>query len=309
RAPTEVNISHRTWQEILTIPDLAHLNLFKNAVSELPQLISMIALGAFKLKVHTFNFVITVKVRILKAMAFFTIFMYLEGDHKQEEYKKDKTVVSKVKSHEVELIDTTDESHLLNLPFDVLEMIIGSCVGVEYMNFRASCKLCYLAAPIIQWSNQTASKRLQLQDITLFDPMFGDKYFIKTPPELGLISELKIHCSRYGWLLMRKYDAPLFFFNPFTSDTHKLLWDPHLENFDFSAPPTSPDCMVVGFTSRRECQNTEDGEQDIFSKIAFREVDNEVVRVEVGELVGTFEQGVVEEGGDQGDLVELIKDW
>ncbi|GJZ06015.1 hypothetical protein Tco_0539808 [Tanacetum coccineum] len=108
----------------------------------------------------------------------------LEGDHKQEEDKKDKIVVSKVKSHEVEFIGTTYESHLLNLPFEVLEMIIESCVGVEYMNFRASCKLCYLAVPIIQWSNQTASKRL---------------------------------------------------------------------HFDFSAPPTSLDCMVVQFTSLCKC--------------------------------------------------------
>ncbi|GJV11191.1 hypothetical protein Tco_1352732 [Tanacetum coccineum] len=143
----------------------------------------------------------------------------LEGDHKQEEDKKDKIVVSKVKSHEVEFISTTYESHLLNLPFDILEIIIESCVGVEYMNFHASCKLCYLAAPTIQWSNQTASKRLQLQ---------------------------------YGWQLMRKIDGALFFFNPFTSDTRKLPRAPYLESFDFSAPPTSPDCIIVGFTSDYE---------------------------------------------------------
>ncbi|GJS25033.1 hypothetical protein Tco_0453665 [Tanacetum coccineum] len=188
----------------------------------------------------------------------------LEGDHKQEKDKKDKTVVSKVKSHEVELIGTTDKTHLLNLPFDVIK----SCVGVEYMPFRASCKLCYLAAPRIQWNNQTASKRLQSQGlslvspwlmvfgkhtITLIDPMFGDKYFIKTPQELELIGELKIHCSRYGWLLMRNSFGPLFFFNPFTSDNRKLPQDAYLESFDFSAPPTSPNCIVVGFTLVNGC--------------------------------------------------------
>ncbi|GJU00844.1 hypothetical protein Tco_1111182 [Tanacetum coccineum] len=187
---------------------------------------------------------------------------------KQEEDKKDKIVVSKVKSQEVEFIGTTDESHLLNLPFDVLETIMAFSVGVEYMNFRASCKLCYLLAPIIQWSNQTASKRLQLEayslvspwlmvfgkhTITLIDPMFGDKYFIKTPRELELIVELHIHCSRYGWLLMEKYLGPFFFFNPFTSDTRMLPEPPYLDSFDFSAPPTSPDCIVVGFTSHSEC--------------------------------------------------------
>nr|GEZ83641.1 hypothetical protein [Tanacetum cinerariifolium] len=153
----------------------------------------------------------------------------LEGGHKQEEDKKDKTVVSTVKSHEVELIGTTDR---------------------------------------IQWNNQTASKRLQSQrlslvspwlmvfgkhTITLIDPMFGDKYFIKTPQELELIGELKIHCSRYGWLLMRNSLGPLFFFNPFTSDTRELPQDAYLESFDFSEPPTSPNCIVVAFTLYYEC--------------------------------------------------------
>ncbi|PWA44234.1 hypothetical protein CTI12_AA531030 [Artemisia annua] len=183
----------------------------------------------------------------------------LEGGHKQEE---EKIVVSKVKSHEAEFIGTTDESHLLNLPFGVLEMIMAYSVGVEYMNFRASCKLCYFAAPIIKWSN------LQLQayslvspwlmvfgkhNITLIDPMFGDKYFIKTPRELELISEVKIHCSRFGWLLMRKDGRALFFFNPLTSDIRELPRETYLESVDFSAPPTSPDCMVIGFTSHGEC--------------------------------------------------------
>ncbi|XP_071714440.1 regulator of G-protein signaling 1 [Rutidosis leptorrhynchoides] len=40
-APMEVNISHRTRQEILTTLDLAHPDLFKKAVNELLQLINM----------------------------------------------------------------------------------------------------------------------------------------------------------------------------------------------------------------------------------------------------------------------------
>lgn len=39
----EVNISHKTRQEILTTLDLAHPDLFKNAVIELLQLISMVS--------------------------------------------------------------------------------------------------------------------------------------------------------------------------------------------------------------------------------------------------------------------------
>ncbi|GKD69877.1 hypothetical protein Tco_1323967, partial [Tanacetum coccineum] len=154
------------------------------------------------------------------------------------------------KSDETEFNGTIDDSHLLNLPFDVLKMIMEFSVGVEYMNFRASCKLCHSAAPIIQWSNHTASKRLHLQAYSLASPwimVIGKDIITFIDPIL------KIHCSRYGWLLMRKCnDGPLILFNPFTGDTRKLSQDPYLETFGFSAPPTSPGCMVVGFSSTSE---------------------------------------------------------
>lgn len=103
--------------------------------------------------------------------------------------------------------------------------------------------------------------------ITFTDPIFGENYFIKTPP--GLIGDVKIHCSRYGWLLMEKYGGPLVFYNPFTSVIHELPLQvpcleadpstgvihvlpqvPCFESLCFSAPPTSPDCMVVGYGKR-----------------------------------------------------------
>lgn len=43
-ATMEVNISHRCRQEILSSPDLAHPNVFKNAVNELMQLMKMVGL-------------------------------------------------------------------------------------------------------------------------------------------------------------------------------------------------------------------------------------------------------------------------
>ena len=81
--------------------------------------------------------------------------------------------------------------HVLNLPFHVLEMILEFCAGVEYLNFRATCKLCHLVGPLInrkvpQRGLQTyslVSPWLMVFDkrggiITFTDPMFGDKYFI-----------------------------------------------------------------------------------------------------------------------------------
>ncbi|GJR79983.1 cation/H+ exchanger, CPA1 family protein [Tanacetum coccineum] len=94
----------------------------------------------------------------------------LGGDNdnlKQEEDKDDGNIVvksatiSKPPVFDSKKRTRTDESYLLNLPFHILESILEHCVCVEYMNFRATCKLCHLAAPSIQWSNKTTLKRLQ----------------------------------------------------------------------------------------------------------------------------------------------------
>ncbi|GJZ49744.1 hypothetical protein Tco_0603934 [Tanacetum coccineum] len=82
----------------------------------------------------------------------------LEGDHvqhiKQEKDKDDEIVVRSVNGdYEVEFNSTKDKSHLLNIPFHVLEMVMEYCVGVEYLKFRSTCKICHLAAPLIQWES------------------------------------------------------------------------------------------------------------------------------------------------------------
>jgi len=59
--------------------------------------------------------------------------------------KEDEMVVKEVVLEEEEI----EANHVLNIPFHVLEMILEFCVGVEYLNFRATCKLCHLAAPLI----------------------------------------------------------------------------------------------------------------------------------------------------------------
>ncbi|MFS7908220.1 hypothetical protein Hanom_Chr01g00080641 [Helianthus anomalus] len=67
--------------------------------------------------------------------------------------------------------------------------------------------------------------------------MFGDKYFIKTPQKL--IGDLRIYCSRYGWLLLYKLNGPgeIFFFNPFTKDIHELPNAPYLDSLFFLVGP------------------------------------------------------------------------
>nr|GFA00934.1 hypothetical protein CTI12_AA382280 [Tanacetum cinerariifolium] len=142
------------------------------------------------------------------------------------------------------------------------------CVGVEYMNFRATCKRCHLAAPLIKWSNKRSIKRLQTysvvspwlmvvdknRDIIKFiDPMFGDNYFKKIP-QISIVHN-KIYCSSFGWLLFKKDLWCYVLYNPFTNDFRKLP-ESHdlLESLSFSAPPSSTNCIVVGFTTAEHWQ-------------------------------------------------------
>ncbi|XP_076960740.1 uncharacterized protein LOC143637175 [Bidens hawaiensis] len=193
----------------------------------------------------------------------------LEGNHedselaldsKKEVEKDDKIVVRLVTKDEVEL----NESRLLNLPFHLLEMIMHHCIGVEYMRFRATCKSCHLAAPLIHWNKTSSLHKYSLVSpwlivvdknrgiITFKDPVFGDKYFMKRSNRHS-----SIRCSRFGWLLCGK-DSTLVFFNPFTNDSRELQYVDASEGFDslcFSAPPTSNDCKVVGFKARGKDAN------------------------------------------------------
>ncbi|PWA82325.1 hypothetical protein CTI12_AA176560 [Artemisia annua] len=157
-----------------------------------------------------------------------------------------------------------NESHLLNISFNLLEVIMELCVGMEYMNFRATCKQCLLAAPLIKWSNETSLRRLRTyslvspwlmlvdktRDIIIFtDLMAGDNYCLKNSEVLFDVNHRK-WCSRFGWLLFKKINwHSLIFFNPFTNDLRVLPEAEHcLDSFCFLVPPTSLDCMVVGFT-------------------------------------------------------------
>ena len=154
------------------------------------------------------------------------------------------------------------ESDLLNVPFSILETIMEFSVGVEYMNLRATCKQCHLAAPLVKWCNDTSSRRLQTYSVvspwlmmadkkrgimTFINPILGDNYFLRKP-HISVVYG-KLYCSKFGWLLFKSYRLNcLVFFNPFTNVIKKLPpAEYRLKSLCFSAPPTSLDCMVVGF--------------------------------------------------------------
>ncbi|GKD20940.1 hypothetical protein Tco_1222643, partial [Tanacetum coccineum] len=146
---------------------------------------------------------------------------------KQEVEDKDHGIaVRLVNDDDVEL----DESRLLNLPLGVLEMIMEFCIGLEYLNFRATCKCCHLAAPVVQWRGEVALKRLQNYSVlspwlmmadekrgivTFEDPLYGYKYFMKKL--CAPIPDGEVCYSGYGWLLYYS-ECGLEFCNPFTDE-------------------------------------------------------------------------------------------
>ncbi|KAL8263129.1 hypothetical protein R6Q59_024478 [Mikania micrantha] len=156
------------------------------------------------------------------------------GESKQEgDYKDTQIVVKPVQCDNNDFDCFIGESHLLNMPIHILQMIMELCIGIEYIRFRATCKLCRLAAPPIQCNSKTTLRRLQMYSfvspwlmvldndrdiITFIDPIHNERYVIRTPQELN--DDYQIFYSRYGWLLMGKsmHGTQLAFFNPFTGN-------------------------------------------------------------------------------------------
>ncbi|PWA64353.1 hypothetical protein CTI12_AA345250 [Artemisia annua] len=163
----------------------------------------------------------------------------------------------------------------------VRQMIMEFCIGLEYLNFRATCKRCHLAAPVLQWRGEAALKRLENYSllspwlmvvdkkrgvVTFEDPLFGYKYFMKKLPDS--IGDGEICYSAYGWLLFYT-EYGLEFCNPFTNEVHDLpVPDIFFYSLCFSAPPFSPDCMVVGFNTEDLYALGDDGELHVFKNLA-----------------------------------------
>ncbi|GJX96982.1 hypothetical protein Tco_0352780 [Tanacetum coccineum] len=178
------------------------------------------------------------------------------------DYAKSKQGVED-KDREIVVRSVTDddvehkELQLLDLPLGVLDMVMEFCIGLEYLNFRATCKRCHLAAPVLHWRDEAALQNYSLLSpwlmvvdkkqgaATFEDPLSGYNYFMKSLPD-QIIDWSRCY-SGYGWLLFySKYG--LEFCNPFTNAIHDLPeTDYFFYWFCFSAPPTSPDCIVVGF--------------------------------------------------------------
>ncbi|KAL5718359.1 hypothetical protein ACHQM5_011269 [Ranunculus cassubicifolius] len=145
-----------------------------------------------------------------------------------------------------------------DLPTDLLQLILQSLYLGDCIRFRLTCKDWLSMTPPIR------SLHLQVQSDSeplpwlisfpnngkglchFYHPIYTDVYTLYLPQ----LAHATVRYAKFGWLLMLAVDHKtlVFFFNPITMETIKL---PELDlmpfvNIAFSAPPTSPDCVVFG---------------------------------------------------------------
>ncbi|GJZ09186.1 hypothetical protein Tco_0543469 [Tanacetum coccineum] len=82
----------------------------------------------------------------------------LVGCKQEKEGHKEDEIVLRESLKGAEMIEGKSR-RLFNLPPHVLEnLIMEFCAGVDYLKFRATCKRCHLAAPLIPWNNGKSIK-------------------------------------------------------------------------------------------------------------------------------------------------------
>ncbi|XP_030930088.1 uncharacterized protein LOC115955855 isoform X3 [Quercus lobata] len=190
---------------------------------------------------------------------------------KEDEHKSytEEQESGKVYGTENDLKDIESTNDISILHFDMVKVIAERLILVDYLHFRATCKIFHSAASPIQW--RIAMEKVENPSLlspwlvffenesvcAFIDPKHGDKYIINLPQVLkgGIICG-----SKDGWLLVVVAEKShfflgeklTFFFNPFTQAILPLA-----ENMDraldfscigFSSSPPSSECVVVNLS-------------------------------------------------------------
>ncbi|GJT03856.1 hypothetical protein Tco_0838318 [Tanacetum coccineum] len=172
---TELDMSHEIWEEIDDLEDaIIFMDLGRDQSVSYNRVTASELGGFIHIRCEIGKRIYSYNVKT-NTISLFSIpypmlptshVLLLEDDHGEAKCITD-SKVEMLKSNDISLRPgihdgvECNESHLLSILFNHLEMIIELYAGVEYMNFRATCKQCLLSAPLIRWSNETSIKRLQ----------------------------------------------------------------------------------------------------------------------------------------------------
>ena len=140
-----------------------------------------------------------------------------EDEHKNNTEEQES---GKVYGRENDLKGVESTNDLAALHLDMVKLIAERLISVDYLHFRATCKVFNSAAPPIQW--RIAMEKVENPSLlspwlvffenesvcAFIDPKHGDKYIINLPQVLkgGIICG-----SKDGWLLVAVAEKSHFF--------------------------------------------------------------------------------------------------
>ncbi|CAN0897936.1 F-box/kelch-repeat protein At1g57790 [Linum grandiflorum] len=161
-----------------------------------------------------------------------------------------------------------------NLPSEILTLIKGRLFGKDIASFRLVCthwslapasldkQISYPISEIVKYPLLLRFRRRknQLEDSSssssssyceVYSPAFNKTYALNLGSGSGCFGDARIQCCNFGWLLLSQ-DTRFFFLHPTSGHviylTASLPTQPKCcyNRMSFSAPPTSPDCLVFG---------------------------------------------------------------
>ncbi|CAN1256551.1 F-box protein At4g00893 [Linum perenne] len=154
-----------------------------------------------------------------------------------------------------------------DLPWEILSSITERLFGKDITSLRRVCTHWRSApaprakhinnVPVSEIVKHPFSLRIRCNNhssplLQLYSPAYNKTYFLDAP----LLHDAQILGSNHGWLLLSRNkgtgaSSSIFFLQPSTGDVIKLPRNERLDRFNvmsFSAPPTSPNCVVFGLS-------------------------------------------------------------
>ncbi|KAI3467521.1 hypothetical protein Pfo_024184 [Paulownia fortunei] len=134
-----------------------------------------------------------------------------------------------------------------DLPEELLSLILSNLFAKDRHTFSLVCKSWNSAAKVSPFRHSPCLMLYERSNC-MWKIFQYNSFFCMDFPELN---QAEIRCSKYGWMLMSREDCSMFFFDPFNNEMIELpKSDFQYTTICFFHPPTSPDCFIIGISSK-----------------------------------------------------------
>ncbi|KAK6946910.1 Domain unknown function DUF295 [Dillenia turbinata] len=170
---------------------------------------------------------------------------------------KERTRDTKVQEKEVNAwrgSGEAEQSLLLQLPLEIVELVYKHLNAIDYIHFRSSCKILRSAAIPLKWRTRLIGSEMQTSTpwfayfmidgttLNVIDPRYNDSYVLKTSEKFG---DKQVFCCKDGFFIMsHDIDKGIYALNPFTQAIYTILEMPsyyYMYPYCFSFSCWSPD--------------------------------------------------------------------